>query len=783
MTSSVRVLSGRVWYPLSEKVSVREDDQIQIRGLVPGSIVSLGPTTLVAESEMIRHSLKDDPELRGHVGELVVTIDGRPSGAIEIVPGRLTDEAWAILRAELRKVWAGLLIDWDGPTTVSGSGLDPLELWRSVASVVEDLRTSPVTSLGVTEKWVRAERVRSAAQLTTPVVLAGHRGRRAIGRSVGPIVSEPERGLVRDMLLRMQAALELVDGGESATEQVGAFLRSGLFAAPVRGDVSITHLARHEPRLRQIVRVRQQLIHSSAMIMEGPGALRLGVRGMDQLYEFWVFLSVVRDVERRLGPPRAPGYRVLARRLNGGRVSLEIPPGTEVTFDGGITVAFTPTITKNGVDSWMGLDIAELHHSLAEHPPVPAVATPDVVVAHLDQDDSVELVVIDAKYRLWHLVDPSLQSVYSRYGRIRHRRRPAVRTVIGAHPHAGRELRWPGQWALPLIPGEQLPDDIFPAEWFLRGSEVAGPCRGEVAPGGPNSLLAGVDEHDGDRVEEPSLVLVDLEWIRQKHSILSVDWEQLRRVGSEAVPTYALGSLSQLSPDDVSRLHDAGILVYEADSTSQMYEAVRALARFATNCKAVVHSEGLGWVVTLADLGLEVDVRSAVPLLDRQQTLVDHRSPRPEAGGPDQVVDGSTGGMVLLGGVPLDEVEAKPKSRWFVYEQERVEAYCSGTRRQGLERLDQVLTSEILQLANSELGRELLLGPGVALGSLGSLLKEFERVGRRLGGKQERLADVVGRVIRSAALDELDLCLARSTDPQPLPVLQFRRHGGQDLWS
>jgi hypothetical protein len=257
-----------------------------------------------------------------------------------------------------------------------------------------------------------------------------------------PVVSEPERALVRDCLQRLEGLARRHPRGGGVSTAVKRFLTTEPFAAPCRSAVMVTHMARHEPRLRQVVRVREQVLNASEVITEGPGDLRLGVKGMDRLYEYWVYLKVLQHLEGRFGAPLGDGFAQLGVKLRNGRLRLELPNGTSVSFPGGIHAAFTPTVTQSGRASWMGLELVSLPPAVDQLSPTHI--TPDVVVFR--EGDGGDAVVIDAKYRARHAIDHSLWDVHRKYSRIRHGGMGVVSQVVVAHPHESLEFRWAGSF-------------------------------------------------------------------------------------------------------------------------------------------------------------------------------------------------------------------------------------------------------------------------------------------------------------------------------------------------
>ena len=64
---------------------------------------------------------------------------------------------------------------------------------------------------------------------------------------------------------------------------------------------------RTDPRYRQVLAVYRALDQPYLHATEGPGELRLGVRGMVRLYEYWVYLQVLQAAREMYGPLLEPG--------------------------------------------------------------------------------------------------------------------------------------------------------------------------------------------------------------------------------------------------------------------------------------------------------------------------------------------------------------------------------------------------------------------------------------------------------------------------------------------
>jgi len=472
VTIEVAVPGG--WRPLTLIPKVPEDRPIEFRGVPDDLPLAIAGVAVTCNGGRGSLRLHDEPDLRCHVGLLPVELDGQPIGELEIEPGKLTEAAWDRLRADLQAVWTGLLYDDRAVAALRATFRtwppDPNELWKDIAPVVIDLESRPVETLAITERWVRQERARTARELRPSLVVAGARGRPGRARSLGPVVSEPERALVRDCLARLHALASRDPDAATTADSINRFLRSGTFSRPAAASPTVTHLARHEPRLRRIVDLRQRLLNPLGVITEGPGELRLGIKSLDRIYEYWVFLTVLQSLRQEFGEPLGPGFEQLCVRLPGERVRLVLPEGTTVEFPGGIRAAFTPTITQNGLGSWADLELAALPAVLGR--PHRGKATPDTLVLKEFADGSTTAVVIDAKYRARARVDAALWEIHEKYARIRHNGIGIVSTVIAAHPNQGLHLQWAGQRAVPFVPAEPPPQRLWPADWHEPTSDT-----------------------------------------------------------------------------------------------------------------------------------------------------------------------------------------------------------------------------------------------------------------------------------------------------------------------
>lgn len=299
---------------------------------------------------------------------------------------------------------------------------------------------------------------------------------------------------------------------------------------------------------------------------EGPGELRLGVRGLVRLYEYWVFLQILLVCSALYGPPLGEGFSALGRRIRGGGYRLELPAGATVTFPGPVHVAFEPVITARG-DGWMGIEYVP--HPEPAH--VQARATPDVVVFAPGRQPWVT--VVDAKYvgRAW--VERSAVALHTKYARMRVGGRPAVRYVVAAHPHGGFTNMWAGYGHLGFVPGQPLPP------------------LGPILPPPPAAVSS----------RSPAVVVADQRWMAARLGDRRVD---LGRLALEAVGPGFLVEAHLVLPD-------LAALAGFAQAASRLGWTVHRVAvERAAQIRAVV------------DLVAAVPVRTRVVMVSGDQELL-----------------------------------------------------------------------------------------------------------------------------------------------------------------
>lgn len=454
--TGVAVRVGRFWHEFGTGAGTPrtgESDTLDLRGFHPREEVALGPVLFVADEHgCLRVRMLADEALRGHLGLIEIRRGSSVSvGEVEIVPDKIRESEFQDLRAELEQTWAGLIFDPDGLSRLRGVLPSPNELWHAIEGPVRDIAAEPRSVLVSTEGVRRMESIRRPSELTVNVVRAGQQRRAGRGRILVRDSNIPENILVAETLRRLAFYARRQPGGSEIATRASRMLRMHPFAScsPSRGGIRAARLRTlHDSRYRRVNEVMRVLDRPEAHATEGPGEARLGVKGIMRLYEFWVYLQVLRACRERYGSPLEPGFRILGKRSRSGTTQLGIPRGATVTFPGDVHVSFEPRIMASG-RGWQGLEnVPHPDRDLAQD-----LITPDVVVLRGGGDPSA--VVFDAKYvgRRW--VEFEAAKLHSRYSRIRLHGRPVVRNVLAAHPHRGIDFLWAGYGSVPMVPGYQ----------------------------------------------------------------------------------------------------------------------------------------------------------------------------------------------------------------------------------------------------------------------------------------------------------------------------------------
>ena len=161
---TVEALVGRTWLPLGWGTGcprIPESAELSLRGLESHETVTLGVLEVAADgSGMITLALSRCEELRGHLGLVEVSRrSGATAGEFEIVPDKMSEDAFQTLRAALERKWTGLIFDPDGVSRLRGQLPSPADLWREIEKPIRDISSEPrsVLTRGVgLRRWRRS---------------------------------------------------------------------------------------------------------------------------------------------------------------------------------------------------------------------------------------------------------------------------------------------------------------------------------------------------------------------------------------------------------------------------------------------------------------------------------------------------------------------------------------------------------------------------------------------------------------------------------------------------
>jgi hypothetical protein len=467
---------GRVKYPISKRIEIREDEPLELFELTPHEPFYIGNLQCEAnEQGQFKFNFMTNEQFRCHIGIIEVTAEDGSQFEVDVLPGKFTQREFEILKDELQSVWAGIILDAEGISAVAAmqQSRPANELWDNRARrALQSLLENPPTQLESRQTLVSISRVR---QLGTPdirLVMAKERGLPLQALAPTPTVKTAELYFVRDTLIRLQSLAKrqigLSEPGSSqyfellnTSRSISRFLQHPtLDVHPTR--CRPTHLMSTDRRLNIFLKLRSALSQLDAPLIIGPGDLRLGVKGIDRIYEIWVFLKVLQAATIIYGSP-VSGLEQLATRSNSRNLELHIEDGAEVLFPGDIKISFTPAIFTNQASSWEGLDF--LSNPSFENPPIKA--TPDIMILG-PQNDAV---VIDAKYRARHYIDKSTVEVHAKYSRFRRNGIGVVAQVIGAHPHSDIAYKFAGYSAQPFVPGHEISEIPWPVPAIIHDDE------------------------------------------------------------------------------------------------------------------------------------------------------------------------------------------------------------------------------------------------------------------------------------------------------------------------
>lgn len=496
---------------------IHETDTIHLRDLPPGAAVRIGFTQVVADgtgSVALRPT--DDESLHGHVGIVGIVVDGVAVGEIELVPHKMSEGAYQVLRADLQRVWTDLVFADDGATSVAAGPPPARDLWRRIDRPLMQILDQPSTRVEVAVEPRHLERVRHHRELTPAVVRAGQRRRPALTRTLRWSTNTPENELCTATLHLLRNHASRDPAGSDLVRTIDKVLRHPTLPTTTRPMRRITWGMRSDPRYRQVLAVHQVLNRPELEATEGPGELRLGVPALTRLYEYWVFLQVLVAATQRYGLPDGDGFAQLATPVRGNRKRLEIERGTTLTFPGPVHVAFEPDINTRG-DGWMGIEYVP-------HPDPSRQqfgATPDVAVLDLSAGDrSPAMLIIDAKYVGRAFVEHDAARMHEKYARMRLHGIPLVRNVLVAHPHPNLGRQWAGYGHFPLNPGD--PSNRVPLPLIRLPPTPSSPPK-------PTAALPTASS-DQQPVTGSIHVLADQFWMREALNGRRIDLAMLRDV-------------------------------------------------------------------------------------------------------------------------------------------------------------------------------------------------------------------------------------------------------------
>lgn len=491
---------------------VEEAFRLELRG-APGAELWFGASRVTLDhSGAGSFRLAEDQALNGHLGYMpVLDGNGLTVGEIEVIPSKISQPAYEALRADLVRVWGDLIFDPDGVSGLSARPPSAAELLKRIERPLLQIIDRPAERLTTATGVRRLDRVRYPREMRPAVVLAGMRGAPALTRVLERSIDTPERQLVVATLHRLLQHAWRDPHGATTARRIEQVLTGPLAGVPVTPIRAFTWGMRTDPRYRQVLAVYRILDQPYLRATEGPGELRLGIRGMIRLYEYWVYLQVLLAARSLYGAPLGAGFDVLAVEQLGGRTRrLELPAGTTIRFPGDVHIAFEPEIKSNG-SGWMNIEYVP--HP--DHRRQQLKATPDVAVLH--GRDNPRLTVIDAKYVGRVHVERESAALHEKYARMRLRGRPIVDAVYAAHPHADFKAFWAGYGHFGLAPTQAT---VIP---LPRVGRRAGDVRLEVPVEPTSPATTSTDD---------LTIIADQFWMLRHLAGRRVSLSDLRRVVS-----------------------------------------------------------------------------------------------------------------------------------------------------------------------------------------------------------------------------------------------------------
>ena len=460
---------GKRLVKIDQTIVVREDSRILISNIGSTDEVWIGKIEYFPKNGLLEVSPNTDEGLKCSVG-LVELSDGKSSVELDIQPSKMTVQAFTQLREDLHNLWLNICFG-DSEVKVALDYISLIHYWRRIRGDIQSFIDNPPRQLASSVVYESVLKVRGVV-FSGPSLVRLKNGQGTVQSfSARPFVCSEEFGLIKDTLVIFKQILEkqlqkpVVDEVNSAlvTESLHE-IRSLLNTYPLSEfprKRQVTHLARSDPRFRSILKIRGEIISESLPVVEGPGDIRSGIKSLDLLYEYWVFLKVIHCAIEQYGTP-ITDIQSLARKSGERRYQLEIPPGSEVQFPGGVSVVFTPHINTDPRRSYAKLDLPGLTQRGG------TFVTPDVLV--IGQND--DAVVLDAKYRSRHQIELESFEIHRKYGHIRRSGRGVVRNVIVAHPHPNHSQQYAGLGFQTFIPFQPVEGIIWPKSLTSDSVEI-----------------------------------------------------------------------------------------------------------------------------------------------------------------------------------------------------------------------------------------------------------------------------------------------------------------------
>jgi hypothetical protein len=206
----------------------------------------------------------------------------------------------------------------------------------------------------------------------------------------------------------------------------------------------------------------QLLNRREVIVVEGPGEIRDGIRAMQDLWEYWVFLQTVRLCNEKFGEPPNQQLKSLAKPISDNRIRLELPQQTTIEYSNGLLVSYEPIIVKTPSESWRRLCLAPIDYEGSNWK-----RTPDVVLFR--PGPVPRAVVLDAKYVGKGYVEEDSIKIHKSYGRLTFEDKSVRSEVFAVHTHEGFQAHYAGHGHFAMWPGnsinaEQVFEFLFPED-------------------------------------------------------------------------------------------------------------------------------------------------------------------------------------------------------------------------------------------------------------------------------------------------------------------------------